>query len=73
MRATLQRSIVKILALIIGPEGVLELVLDVEQPDANRSCQDRDRQGHKQERTNADQIDHRGDQNRDCNVRRHCT
>jgi len=43
MGAAVQRRLVKIPALVMGPEGVLELVLDVEQPDANRTCEKRDR------------------------------
>jgi hypothetical protein len=33
MRAAVQRRLVKIPALVMGPERILELVLDVEQPD----------------------------------------
>ena len=35
MRTAVQRRLMKIPALVTGPEGILELVLDVEQPDAN--------------------------------------
>ena len=41
--AAVQRRLVKIPALVTGPEGILELVLNVEQPDANRTCEKRDR------------------------------
>jgi hypothetical protein len=44
MGAAVQRRLVKIPALVTGPQRVLELVLDVEQPDANRTCKKRDRQ-----------------------------
>jgi hypothetical protein len=37
--------------MFMGPESVLELVLDVKQPNANRTCEKRDRQLHKQEWT----------------------
>ncbi len=51
MGAAVQGRLVKTPALVTGPEGVLELVLDVEQPDANRTCEKRDRQLHKQKWT----------------------
>ena len=51
MGAAAQRRLVKIPALVMGPESVLELVLDVKQPNANRTCEKRDRQLHKQEWT----------------------
>src|ERR1700733_974539 len=71
MRTALQRSNVKIPALVTGPESIFELVLDVEQPNANRTCEKRDRQLHKQEWTQADQPDHCSGENCDCEVRYH--
>jgi hypothetical protein len=53
----MQRSFVKIPGLVMGPGGVLELVLDIEQPDADRRRQNRDRQVHQQEWRTADQTD----------------
>ena len=44
MEAAVQRRLVKIAALVMGPEGVLELVLDVEQPHTKGTCEQRDRQ-----------------------------
>ena len=73
VRTALQRSLVKAPSLIMGPGGVLELVLDIEQPHTDRRRQDRNRQVHKQEWPKADQPDHRGDQDRDGGVRAHCT
>ena len=49
VRTPAQRRLVKIPALVMGPEGVFELVLDVEQPDADRSSEERNRKVHKQE------------------------
>ena len=69
----MQRSFVKAPGLVMGPGGVLELVLDIEQPDADRRRQNRDWQVHQQERPEAYQPDHRGDKNRDGSVRAHCT
>jgi len=71
VRAAVQRSVVKIPGLVVGPVRVLELVLDVEQPDTNRRRQNNDRQMHKQERPIADQLDHRDDENREGDVRAH--
>ena len=51
MGAAVQCRLVKIPSLVMGPDGVLELVLDVEQPDANRTCENRDGQLYKQEWT----------------------
>jgi len=59
--------------LVIGPGGVLELVLDIEQPDADRRRQNRYRQVYQQEWRIAEQMDHPGDKNRDGGVRAHCT
>ena len=42
MGAAVQRRLVKIPARVLGPEGILELVLDVEQPDSNRICEKHD-------------------------------
>jgi len=69
----MQRSFVKAPGLVMGPGGVLELVLDIEQPDADRRRQNHDRQVHQQEWRITDQPDHRGDKNRDGGVRAHCT
>ena len=41
MGAAVQRRLVKIPSLLRGPEGALELVLDVEQPDTNGTCEQR--------------------------------
>ena len=49
MRAAVQGRLMKIPALVTGPEGILELVLDIEQPDANGAREKRDRQLHQQE------------------------
>ena len=49
MGAAMQRRIVKVPAIATGPEGVLKLMLNVEQLDANRTCQKRDRHLYKQE------------------------
>jgi len=42
----MQRSFVKTPGLVMGPGGVLELVLDIEQPNTDRGRQRRDRQMH---------------------------
>ena len=41
-----QRSFVKTPSLVMGAGGVLELVLDIEQPDADRRRQNSDRHDH---------------------------
>jgi len=69
----LQCGLVKAPGLITGPGRVLELVLDIEQPDADRRSQNHDRQVHQQEGSDADQPDQRGDQNRDGGIRTHRT
>ena len=53
------------------PERILELVLDIEQPDADRGREQHDRHMHEQERTDADQPHHRGDESRDGDIGRH--
>jgi hypothetical protein len=42
----MQRSFVKTPGLVMGPGGILELVLDIEQPNTDRGRQRRDRQMH---------------------------
>src|SRR4051812_34767545 len=58
MRAAVQPGVVTIPTLVTSPKGVLELMLDIEQPDANRSGKKRDRQLHQQEWTGTEQPDH---------------
>ena len=43
MRAASQRGFVKFPALLMGPECILKLVLDIEQPDTDRGGKKRDR------------------------------
>ena len=73
IRTAMQRGFVKTPGLITGPGRVLELVLDIEQPHADRRRQNHDRQMHQQEGPDADQPDHRGDENRDGSIRTHRT
>src|SRR5947209_2490823 len=49
MGAAVQRSVVKIPGLLMRPVCVLELVLDVKQPDTDRGRQNDDRQMYEQE------------------------
>jgi hypothetical protein len=51
----MQRSFVKTPGLVVGPGGVLELMLDIEQPDTDRRRQNHDRQVQQQEGPGADQ------------------
>ena len=53
MRAAVQRRLVKIPVLVAIPECVFELMLDIEQPDADRGREKRNRQMHQQERADA--------------------
>ena len=46
---------------VARPARLLELVLDVEHPDADRGGEQHDRQMHQQERLDADQPDQQGD------------
>jgi hypothetical protein len=50
VRTAMQRGFVKTPGLIEEPGRVLELVLDIEQPDADRCSQNHDRQMHQQNR-----------------------
>ena len=49
---------------------MLELVLNIEQPDPGRSREQHDWQVHEQERPDADQPNHRGDHSRDGGIGR---
>jgi len=48
IRTAVQPGFVKIPTLVMGPEQILELGLDVEQPDSDRGGEKRDRQLHEQ-------------------------
>ena len=56
---------------VIRPDGMLELVLHVEQPHADRSGDQRDRQMQQQERPHADPPHHAADDERDRAIGRH--
>ena len=43
MRTAMQSGFVEIPALIMGPERVFKLMLDIEQPDTDRGGEKRDR------------------------------
>src|SRR5262249_24013208 len=73
MRTPAQRRLVKIPTLIIGPERVFELVLDIEQPNAERSSEKRNRKVHQEEWSSTNQPNHRRDEHHDCDIRRHRT
>src|SRR5260370_41844276 len=71
MRAAVERRRVQVPGPIVGPERVLELMLDVEQPHPDGSSKKRNWEVHQQEWPNADEPYHDGDKNRDRRVRRH--
>src|SRR6476646_3210307 len=73
VRAAVKRHVLQIPGSVAGPFGILELVLDVEQPDTGRGRQQYDRQMNEQERTDPNQPYHRGDDRRDRDIRRHGT
>ena len=43
VRAAVKRDLLHIPGVVVGPDGVLELMLDIEQPDADLGCQQHDR------------------------------
>ena len=49
MRTAVQRSLLEGPAVVVLPERILELVLDIEQPDADGCCEKSDGQLHEQE------------------------
>jgi hypothetical protein len=53
MRTAVKGSLMYVPSLIASPKRVLELVLNIEQPDPERSADHRDRQMHEQEWTYA--------------------
>ena len=53
------------------PNRILELVLDIEQPNPDRAREKHDGQMHEQERPDADQPYHGRDESRDRDVGRH--
>src|SRR5258708_35354848 len=71
MGAAVKRRLLQVPCSVAAPYGVLELVLDIEQPDTNRGREHYDWQMHQQERTDADQPYHGGDDSRDASIGRH--
>ena len=71
MGAAVKRRLLQVPCSVADPYGVLELVLDIEQPDTNRGREHYDWQMHQQERTDADQPYHGGDDSRDASIGRH--
>jgi hypothetical protein len=71
MGAAVKRRLPQVPRSVAGPNGVLELVLDIEQPNADRGREQHDRQMHEQEGTDADQPYHRRDDCRDRGIGRH--
>ncbi len=58
MRAAIERSVVRFPCVILSPEGIFELMLDVEQPNADLRGKKGDRKLHEQEGTSTKKIDH---------------
>jgi hypothetical protein len=71
IRATVKRYFVQVPKAVRSPFGILELVLDIEQPDTDRSRQQNDWQLHEQERKDAHQPYHGGYDSRDGDVGGH--
>jgi len=55
MRAAVKRRLLQIPGLVVNPRGILKLVLDIKQPDTNRSREQHDWQMHEQKWTDAHQ------------------
>ena len=67
--AAVQRRLVHVPFLVRVPDCLLELMLDIEQPDADRGGQQRHGEMQKQERSDAEQPDRAGRENCDRRVR----
>src|ERR1700730_1504556 len=72
-RAATKRRHVQVPVPLMRPNGILELVLDIEQPDPDRGRKQHDWHMHEQKRPGADQPYHCGDESRDGGVGSHCT
>ena len=72
MRAAMQCGVLGIPFAVARPDRVLELVLHVEQPDADRCGHQQRGQVHQQESLDADQPDQPAGHQRDGEVGRHC-
>lgn len=71
MRAAVQGGVVEVPRLVVVPGGAFELVLHVEQPDADRGGQHDDRQMHQQEGLEPDGPDQRAGDRSGRQVGRH--
>jgi hypothetical protein len=69
--AAVKRRLLQVPFSVADPYGMLELVLDLEQPNTERGREHQDWQMHEQERTDADQPHHGGDDSRDASIGRH--
>ena len=65
VRAAVQGGLVQCPVPVFGPNRLFELVLDVEQPHADRGCQQDDWDLYEQKRADADQPDEGGGQDRE--------
>src|SRR6516165_10319666 len=65
MGATMKRCLVQVPARSVSPKRLLELMLNVEEPNANGRRQKRNRQMHKQEWLHAHEPHHRKDDQSD--------
>src|ERR1700730_1130242 len=68
MGTAVKRSLLQVPRSISAPYRTLELVLDIEQPDSDRGREHHDWQMHEQERTDADQPYHGGNDSRDASI-----
>src|SRR5689334_13556043 len=73
MRTAMQSGIMQVPDRSLGPPCLLELMLNEKKPNANGSCEQRDRHMHKEKRPDTDQPHHRDDYERNDRVGGHRT
>src|SRR6266705_3643857 len=71
MRTTTKRRVLQVPSSIMSPHGVLKLVLNIEQPDTDRSSKQHDRDMHEEECADADEPYYRGDESHDGDIGPH--
>ena len=69
MRTTIERGIVRFPSMILSPDRIFELMLDVEQPNADRRGKKGDRKLHEQERSGTKKVDHDAGHQGYCGIR----
>ena len=71
MRTAKERSVVQVPSMVLSPNRIFKLMLDVEQPNADRRSKKGDRKVHDQEGADAKKVNHDAAHKSDGGIRSH--